>query len=485
MSKPKGKRAGRPAKSKKLAVVSGDKAVKPGPQVYANSSHALPPDFDLSDEFRAAFDRIEKTREHLFLTGEAGTGKTTFLKYFRQNTKKKYVVLAPTGIAAIHIGGQTLHSFFNFPLMLIRADDIRVLKRHERLFAALELVIVDEASMMRADLLDAMDQSLRLNKGNMLMPFGGVQMVLIGDMHQLPPVVSRELTDHYPRMYDSRYFFSSRAFRAVDFKYFSFTKIYRQKGRAFTALLNKIRMNQIDARDLAELNSRVDKSCDDYEDCIILTPTNAQAKAINEARLSKLASPVFEYPAMIQGAFDAGSYPNEVNLQLKVGAQVLMIKNDAEKRWVNGSIGEVIGLTEDQVRVRIGQEVYEVDPVSWEKVKYTYDEESNNITEEVTGVYEQYPMKLAWAITIHKSQGLTFDRLILDIGQGAFESGQTYVALSRCRDFDQLYLKKPISFRDIRLDKKIKDFHGDRVEHSEERDTGQADSVERIAFSDQ
>lgn len=430
----------------------------PSPKVYSGSSHTLPPDFDLNEEFRAAFERIENSQTHLFLTGEAGTGKTTFLKYFRQNTKKKYIVLAPTGIAAINIGGQTVHSFFSFPPKLIRAEDIRILKRHQKLFQALELVIIDEASMMRADLLDSIDQSLRLNKGNMLMPFGGVQMVLIGDMHQLPPVISKELTDHYPKMYDSRYFFSARAFKAVHFEHFLLTKIYRQKDRAFTTLLNKIRMNEISEKDLRELNSRVNETCDDFEDCITLTPTNAQANAINEARLNKLDSLAFEYQAKIHGEFDPHSYPNEVSLQLKEGAQVLMIKNDPEKRWVNGSIGEVVELRENLVKVRIGRETYEVKPSGWEKLKYTFDEDANNIKEEVTGSYEQYPMKLAWAITIHKSQGLTFDRLIIDMGRGAFESGQTYVALSRCRDFGQLYLKKPISFRDIRLDKKIKQF---------------------------
>ena len=428
------------------------------PAVYNNSSHALPADFELSEEFLAVFDRIERTQTHLFLTGEAGTGKTTFLKYFRQNTKKKHIVLAPTGIAAINIGGQTIHSFFSFPPKLIRTENIRILKRHQKLFAALELVIIDEASMMRADLLDSLDQSLRLNKRNPHTPFGGVQMVLIGDMHQLPPVISKELTDHYPKLYDTRYFFSARAFRAARFEHFYLTKIYRQKDRAFTLLLNKIRMNEMTDGDLKELNSRVNTSCENFEDCITLTPTNAQANAINEGRLNKLGSPVFEYEAAVQGEFDPQSYPNDFKLQLKAGAQVLMIKNDAEKRWVNGSIGEVVELRQDLVKVRIGKDVHEVKPAGWEKVKYTFDEGQNNIKEEVTGRYEQYPMKLAWAITIHKSQGLTFDRLIIDMGRGAFESGQTYVALSRCRDFRRLYLKKPISFRDIRLDKKIKQF---------------------------
>ncbi len=427
-------------------------------RVYRNPSQELPEDFELTDEIRAAFDRVEHTRDHVFLTGEAGTGKTTFLRYFRQNTKKNYIVLAPTGIAAIHIGGQTIHSFFNFPHHLIRAKDIHALKRHHKLFMALELVIIDEASMMRADLLDSIDHALRINKANMLAPFGGVQMLLIGDMHQLPPVISRELTEHYPRMYDSRYFFSSRAFRSVRFEHFCLTKIYRQKDRAFIELLNRIRNNEMDREDLEKLNRRVDENCEEYEDCITLTPTNAQANAINEARLAKLDSPLFEYEAKISGEFDAPSYPNEVKLQLKVGAQVLMIKNDPQKRWVNGSIGEVVELDEGRIAVRIGQSVYEVDPAGWEKKKYTFDEAEDHIREEVVGSYEQYPMKLAWAITIHKSQGLTFDRMILDMGRGAFESGQTYVAISRCRDFDQLYLKKPVAMRDIRLDRKIKEF---------------------------
>lgn len=447
------KRKSKLGKEKSSGLVSDQAA-----RVYSNTSQALPEDFELSDEILIAFDQIEHTRGHVFLTGEAGTGKTTFLKYFRQHTNKNFIVLAPTGIAAINIGGQTIHSFFNFPPKLIREKDIHALKRHHRLFMALELVIIDEASMMRADLLDSIDHSLRLNKANMLVPFGGVQMLLIGDMHQLPPIISKELTDHYPKMYESRYFFSSRAFRSVHFEHLWLTKIYRQKDRAFTALLNKIRANEIGPHDLKQLNSRVHKSCDNFEDCITLTPTNAQANAINETKLAKLDSQVFEYTAKILGDFDVPSYPNDVKLQLKVGAQVLMIKNDAEKRWVNGSIGEVVELKKDLVEVRIGEGVYDVEPIGWEKMKYTFDENENYIREEVIGRYEQYPMKLAWAITIHKSQGLTFDRMILDIGCGAFESGQTYVAISRCRDFYQLYLKKPISMRDIRLDKKIKEF---------------------------
>ena len=418
----------------------------------------LPDDFEFSAEFQSAFDTIENTRQSVYLTGEAGTGKTTFLRYFREHTKKKYVVLAPTGIGAINSNGQTMHSFFKFPPKLIQPEHIHYFKKHHALFAALELLVIDEASMIRADLLDAVDMSLRRNREMPGIPFGGVQVALIGDMYQLPPVVDRELADHYPRMYETPYFFSARVFKAVKFERLRLTKIYRQRDSRFTGLLNKIRRNSADMFDLELLNSRVDKACENFDDCITLTPTNALANSINETRLAKLDLPEFEYKASIKGHFDEQSYPTETVLKLRAGAQVLMIRNDPQKRWVNGSLGEIVKLRTDSIQVKIENTIYDIESVVWEKIKYHFDEDAGRIMEEVIGGFEQYPMKLAWAMTIHKSQGLTFDRVVVDFGNGAFASGQTYVALSRCRTFETMYLKRPVKFRDIILDARIKRF---------------------------
>lgn len=427
----------------------------------------LPPDFELSPEFEAVFNAVENTRECIYLTGEAGTGKTTFLKYFRKHTRKKYVVLAPTGIAAINSNGQTLHSFFHFPPKLIQPEHVKFMKKKQELLTALQLLIIDEASMMRADLLDGVDFALRKNRELPLLPFGGVQVVLIGDLYQLPPVVDKGLAGHYPRKYQTPYFFSAKAFETVRFERFRLTKIYRQRDAKFTRLLNKIRTRTAQQPDLDRLNTRVEDS-GHLEDCITLTPTNALANRINEARLEKLKTQEYEYPAAVNGDFDPASYPTETTLRLRAGAQVLMIKNDPDKRWVNGSVGEIVELKSDSIQIRIGHKTHEVFPSVWEKVRYEYDEKEDKILEEVAGSFEQYPLKLAWAITIHKSQGLTFEKIIVDFGDGAFASGQAYVALSRCRNFETLYLKRPVAFYDILLDPRIQKFEEQVVRETEE-----------------
>ena len=419
-----------------------------------NSS--LPDDFELSEEFIAGFNAIEKTTNHLYVTGEAGTGKTTFLQYIRKKTKKQYVVLAPTGIAAINSHGQTIHSFFRFPPKLIQKEDIRRVYNAKNVFKRLELLIIDEASMVRADLLDGIDNALRLNKGNYETPFGGVQIVLIGDLYQLPPVVDREMTKIYSRLYETPYFFSAKVFQEVTFHQLNLQKIYRQRDQEFRGLLNKLRNQKLTAVDMKLLNSKValefDETSDDY---ITLTPTNAAANAINATRLKKLDEKDFAYEACVEGQFDESSYPTEIDLRLKVGAQVLMIKNNPDKWWVNGSIGEVVELRKNLIKVCIKGEVYEVTPQVWEKIRYKYDSRKKKIIEEVVGSFRQYPMKLAWAITIHKSQGLTFDKLVIDLDHGAFTHGQVYVALSRCRSFEGIVLRRPVNSRDIIFDDRV------------------------------
>lgn len=417
---------------------------------------SLPDDFELSDEFVTGFKAIEKTKKNLYITGEAGTGKTTLLKYFRQNTQKNFIVLAPTGIAAINSHGQTIHSFFRFPPKLIQKDHIKRAYNARRVFESLELLIVDEASMMRADLMDGIDHALQINKGRPGKPFGGVQVVLFGDLFQLPPIVDREMAAIYKDRYATPYFFSAEVLQKTKFHYFNLQKNYRQKEQAFRGLLNKIRNRSVTNDEMNLLNSRVNPElCDAAQDCMTLTPTNAAAHAINMTRLRHLQGLEFCYDAGIEGEFDKSSYPTETKLRLKKGAQVLMIRNDPEKRWVNGSIGEVVGLDENSVEVRIGDKIHSIEAMTWEKIKYRYDEDEEKITEDIVGSFRQLPIKLAWAITIHKSQGLTFDKLIIDLEHGAFTHGQVYVALSRCRSFEGMLLRRPVKSRDIIFDERI------------------------------
>ncbi|HLD50160.1 MAG TPA: DEAD/DEAH box helicase [bacterium] len=431
-----------------------------GNHLLKAASLDLPDDFELSEDFIRCFKELENTRRNIYITGEAGTGKTTLLKYFRQNTQKNVVVLAPTGIAAINCYGQTLHSFFKFPPKLIQKEHVRRVYNGQKIFSKLDMVIIDEASMMRADLLDGVDEALRLNMNNPDEAFGGVQVVLFGDLYQLPPIIDKQAREVYAQRYATPYFFSSKIFDAASFKRMDLEKIYRQNDAEFTTILNKIRNKTLGAAEIQVLNARVNQKPESStEDCITLTPTNAAALALNESKLAKLTAEEFIYSASINGEFDESSYPTEVRLRLKAGAQVLMIQNDPEKRWVNGSVGELVKLDEDFIQVRIEGKTHEVDKAKWKKIRYKHDPELDRITEEEIGGFEQYPIKLAWAITIHKSQGLTFDRLIVDFDSGTFAHGQAYVALSRCRSLEGLTLKRPLAQSDIIFDSRIARYH--------------------------
>lgn len=416
--------------------------------------------FVLTPEFKENFNAIEKTKQNYFITGEAGTGKTTFLHFFRKNTKKSTVVLAPTGIAAINSGGQTIHSFFHLPPKLLQKEDIRRVYHASRLFKRLELLMIDEVSMVRADLLDAIDQALRLNTGNFKLPFGGVQIVLVGDLCQLPPVVDKGMVEVFEMLYETPYFFSAKAFGGASFLELNFQSNFRQKNLKFLETLNKIRNQSLGYEELKFLNTRVVMDFDESDgDYITLTPTNAAANAINNIRLERLQEKEFLFEAKIKGKFDRSSYPTEVELRLKVGSQVLLIKNDSEKRWVNGTLGEIAALKPNKIEVRINNKVHEIFPQKWEKIKYKFDEKKQKIVEEVVGSFEQFPIKLAWALTIHKSQGLTFDNLIVDLDHGAFTHGQVYVALSRCRTLEGIILRRPVTERDILFDSRIHSIH--------------------------
>ncbi|AZI66665.1 AAA family ATPase [Kaistella daneshvariae] len=421
------------------------------------------------------FNLAEHTNRSIFLTGKAGTGKTTFLNDFVKKTKKKHIVVAPTGIAAINAGGVTIHSMFGLPLRTFipttdRIDsnlgnNIADLMQHFKyrkdklkLLREIEIIIIDEVSMLRADVLDMMDFSLRFVRRNQ-QKFGGVQMLFIGDLYQLPPVVRDE---HFlAQYYKSPFFFESYALKEMPLITIELTTVYRQKDEKFLDILNDIRDGEVGDIDFETLNSRY---LPDFEPTdepyVYLTSHNRMADEINQKKLQELKGKPYFYSAEITGNFNENQYPNEEELQLKVGAQVMFIRNDAsaDKKYFNGKLAEIMSLDEKEITVLIDgdDEVFTLKKETWEQKKYGLDAEKN-ITEDVLGSFQQYPIRLAWAVTIHKSQGLTFDRLIIDAGK-SFASGQVYVALSRCRTLEGIVLKSKITPNVIFADRRVSQF---------------------------
>lgn len=408
----------------------------------------------ITPEFQQAFDLLESTRKNVFLTGKAGTGKSTFLHYFREHTKKKIAVVAPTGVAALNVGAQTIHSFFRLKPAFV---DKQALKpNRSKVLKELELLIIDEISMARADVFDGIDHSLRLARKNDK-PFGGVQLCVIGDLFQLPPVVSREEKTFYAQHYTSPFFFCTQAYAQAQFTTIQFTTIHRQNDGAFIQILNAIRAGTCDAVALETLNSRLSPKATPAAGTLVLTATNALAEDINNTKLAKLAGTARSYEGALNGDFGmkAGRLPAPEELALKIGAQVMFVKNDSEGRWVNGTIGIVQKLASDIITVSIGNITYEVKPEKWKTIGYEFSEEHAKIVEKTLGTYTQFPLTLAWAITIHKSQGKTLERVIIDLGTGAFAAGQLYVALSRCKSLAGIALKQPVAPADIRCDAEV------------------------------
>ncbi len=419
-------------------------------------------DIQLTADFHAAVELMRNGDACQFITGRAGTGKSTLLRYFRDTTRQNVVVLAPTGIAAINVGGQTIHSFFQLPPRFIQESEVNLLGKTRALIQKIDTIIIDEASMVRADVMDGIDMSLRINRSSNK-PFGGVKIILIGDLFQLPPVVGQDMNEFFEKKYQSPFFFSARVFDKVDIRCFELTHIFRQSEPKFIALLNNIRENKHTETDMALLNSRLigeDDYVDEEEAFVVLTATNDAAARINAYNLSKIEDEPYRYQARVTDKFDEREYPNEYSLTLKKGAQIMMIKNDVEKRrWVNGSIGFVEQLSESLIQVNIGGNVYDVPQHKWEKIQYVYSEAADRIEPNVIGTFDQFPLKLAWAITIHKSQGQTFDDVVIDVGGGAFAHGQIYVALSRCTKLEGIRLKRKIHARDVIFDGRVLEFH--------------------------
>ncbi|NDW18022.1 helicase [Dysgonomonas sp. 216] len=428
-------------------------------------------------EFKDALDLISRTRQSVFLTGKAGTGKSTFLKHLCETTHKKHVVLAPTGIAAINANGSTLHSFFKLPFRPMMPDDpdlslkdgrifdfFKYKKEHRKIIQEVELIIIDEISMVRADTIDCIDRILRVYSGNMRTPFGGKQLVFVGDIFQLEPVVTNDSKDIINHFYPTPFFFSANAFKEINLVPIEFTKIYRQSDKVFISILDKIRTGNVGATELQLLNKQQNSSFNPSSDemYITLATRRDNVDQINERKMNELPTSEFVSFGVVDGDFPESSLPTAKELVLKEQAQVMFIRNDLQwpRRWVNGSLG-VISHIDDIDRVYVlmedGREVL-VELETWRNYRYRYNEEEKKIEEEIIGTYTQLPLKAAWAITVHKSQGLTFSRVIVDLTGGTFAGGQAYVALSRCTSLEGMVLRKPINRSDIFVRPEIVEF---------------------------
>lgn len=418
-------------------------------------------------EFQDALNLIQYTRQSVFLTGKAGTGKSTFLRYICEHTKKKHVVLAPTGIAAINAGGSTLHSFFKLPFYPLLPDNpdfslqrgrihefFKYTKPHRKLLEELELIIIDEISMVRADIIDAVDRILRVYSRNLREPFGGKQILLVGDVFQLEPVVKGDEREILNRFYPTPYFFFARVFNQIDLVSIELQKVYRQTDATFVGVLDHIRNNTVGATDLQLLNTRYGTQIEESEADMYITLATRRDNVdhINDKKLAELPGEPVIFSGEITGDFPESSLPTSQELVLKSGAQIIFIKNDFDRRWVNGTIGIISGFDPFEETLYVitddGKEC-DVKRESWRNIRYKYNEEKKQIEEEELGTFTQYPIRLAWAITIHKSQGLTFSRAVIDFTGGVFAGGQAYVALSRCTSLEGIQLKKPVSRADV------------------------------------
>lgn len=413
-------------------------------------------------EFQNVWNLICYTRQSVFLTGKAGTGKSTFLKYICENTSKNYVVLAPTGIAAVNVGGVTMHSFFKIPFKPLLPDDpefdtahLRSRMKYSREFCKLlkelDLVIIDEISMVRADIIDFIDKILRFYSYNRREPFGGKQMLFIGDIFQLEPVVTGDMRDVLCHYYPQPYFFNAKVFETTNIVSIELKKVYRQSDPQFISMLDRIRVGAPLKDDISLLNSKVNNDADGNDEmCITLATTRDKVDSINDFRLDELNSAPVTFVGEVKGDFPANNLPTSLELTLKVGAQVVFIKNDQDKRWVNGTLGKIYNIQDENIMVELDTgEKHVVEPVIWKNIKYEFDEEKHKVIEKELGSFQQLPVRLAWALTIHKSQGLTFNNVNIDMGHGAFSGGQAYVALSRCRSLEGMSMSSTINERDI------------------------------------
>lgn len=411
----------------------------------------------LSSQQEKLLNKIESSNSNIFITGKAGTGKSILLQYFKQKTQKKVVVVAPTGVAALNIGGQTIHSLFRIPPEFITKEKLSLNYKTALLLKNIDTVVIDEISMVRADLMDAIAYLLEEAKNNGL-PFGGVQIVMFGDLYQLPPVVhDKELHKYFAHNHGGYYFFNAHCWKNTLPEIYELTQIFRQKDNDFKEILNKIRTGDSGREILEKLNQRVTEDIPE-EGSVTLVPTNSLATSINHRKLEQLNGKIYIYNAVITGNLETSAFPTEQELELKVGAQVMFVKNDRDKKWVNGTIGKINSLSDNEIKVDIDGIKYSVSQENWAKIRYQYNQDERKIEEEVVSSFTQFPLRLAWAMTVHKSQGQTYNSMVINMGDGAFAHGQTYVALSRCTTLNGLYLKREIMKSDIIVDPAVVNF---------------------------
>ena len=424
-----------------------------------------PEPIEITKEYQKVIDLLEGGSKMVLALGQAGTGKSTLVNHLRGTFKGNVAVVAPTGVAALNIKGSTINSFFRFPPRIVMDDDIKKVFDRE-LYSRLDLLVVDEISMVRADMLDAMDRFLRVNGRDKDLPFGGTRLLMVGDLFQLPPVVKKQDVPVLKGMgYRGSPFFFAKAFRGNDPDHVELTEIFRQKDKMFTDILGMVRVAERLDLAVSIINSACRLSKAGRGDAVILTCTNAAADKINAEEMARIQEPSRVFAGEIQGKFLSkdDKLPAPINLELKPGAQVMFVKNDGQRRWVNGTLGQVVSCGGDCVRVKLltdhPGEVHDVHPALWESFAYKYDHDRDRIVPVVIGQYQQLPLVLAWAVTIHKSQGKTMERVMVDFGSGTFATGQAYVALSRCRTMAGIGLSRPIRKDDIKCDPRIREFY--------------------------
>lgn len=434
----------------------------PTPPPKLNVEKADVDSVKLSAEQQKVYDAIENSSSNVYITGKAGTGKSLLLEYFVGHTRKTVAVVAPTGVAALNVGGQTIHSFFKFSLDVQKPDEVEVDYKTREILRHIDSVVIDEVSMVSVDIMETINRKFQIAKNNEL-PFGGVQLIAFGDVYQLPPVVSDgELHRYLNHTYGGVHFFNSPVFKQSPLVIYELEHNYRQKDAEFRSILDAIRRGDNSAEVLDRINARTEVTIPE-DGFITLAGTNAGVNATNARKLAALDGREHTYTAEIEGDIKQSAFPTEKHLKLKIGAQIMMLKNDTEKpmRWANGTLGVVTSLSATVIRVNIDGVEHTVNKASWDKVRYYYDHEKRKLEKEITSTFKQFPMRLAWAITIHKSQGQTYQSVAVDLSSGAFAHGQTYVALSRCKSLEGLYLKSAIRPEDIIIDQDVADFMKD------------------------